>query len=1486
MKSKLLIVTLLTITCMTFAQNKSSFWNASAKKIDFVALDSKMNLPEKQIFTLDVSAFKNTLQNSPQRNAVSKSQTIIAIPNADGLMENFRVYENSNMDPALAARYPEIKSYIGIGVENPTASAYFSVSPLGFKSMVIYADRSAVFIEPLSKDLTTYTVYRKSDKVASLNKFECKVVETAQHQLAANNITARPNADDATLRTFRLAMSCTGEYAVYFGGTKALALAAINNSLTRVNGVFEKDFGAHMNLIANTDLVIYTNASTDPYAAAASMSQWNAQLQSTLTSVIGEANYDIGHLFGATGGGGNAGCIGCVCVNGQKGSGITSPADGIPSGDNFDIDYVAHEMGHQFGGNHTFTHSNEGTIAQVEPGSGTTIMGYAGITGATDVQAHSDPFFHAVSIQQITNYIKSTTCQTNTPTGNAVPVVATLSNYTIPKGTPFVLTASATDANGDSLTYDWEQMDVGTTATTYPSVTATSGPAFKSFPASISTTRYFPQMSTVLTGATSWKWEAVPNVARTLNFRVTVRDNHAGGPANNSADTVLTVNTTAGPFAVTSPNTAVSYVGGSSQTITWNVAGTTANGVNCANVDILLSTDGGASWSTILAATPNDGTQAVTIPNTASTTCRIMVKGTNHVFFNVSGTNFTITAGSTDTVAPTAPTLTASGTTQTTTNLSWSGATDNVGVTGYDVYQGTTLIGSTTTATTFAVTGLTASTTYSFSVKAKDAAGNISVSSNAVSVTTLAPVPDTTAPTAPTLSASGTTLTTTNLSWTGATDNVAVTGYDVYQGTTLIGSTTTATTYSVTGLTASTTYSFTVKAKDAAGNISVASNAVSVTTLTPDTTAPTAPTLTASGTTSSTTNLSWSGAIDNVAVSGYDVYQGTTLLGSTTTATTFAVTGLTASTTYSFTVKAKDAAGNVSLASNTVSVTTLIASLTYCTSLGSVTTDEKIGKVAFGTISNTSTGTAGYEDFTALSTNVTSATANTITITPNWTSTVYPEGYAVFIDYNQNGVFTDAGETVFSLAASTVTPATGTFTIPTTATLGATRMRVSMKYNGVPTSCETFSYGQVEDYTINIIAAAPDTTAPTAPTLTASGTTQTTTNLSWTGATDNVAVTGYDVYQGTTLLGSTTTATTFAVTGLTASTTYLFTVKAKDAAGNISLASNTVSVTTLTPDTTAPTAPTLSASGTTATTTNLSWSGATDNVAVTSYDVYKGGVFLASTAATTYTVTGLSASTTYTFTVRAKDAAGNVSADSNTVSVTTLVNTVTYCASTSSITTDEKIGKVVFGTISNTSTGTTGYENFTALSTNVVRGTAYTITITPNWTSTVYKEGYAVWIDYNGNGVFTDAGEKVWTKAASTTTPVTGTFTIPATATLGSTRMRVQMDYNATPTSSCQAFTYGQVEDYTINISLTAREDVTKPSLYFNLYPNPVKGDILNISNLESPSTYRIFNMMGQELGAGKIENESIYVGSLKTGTFLIEVSNGTSSMTKRFIKE
>ncbi|RZJ38344.1 MAG: hypothetical protein EOO18_03605, partial [Chryseobacterium sp.] len=540
-------------------------------------------------------------------------------------------------------------------------TVYFSVSPLGLSSMELYDNKSAVFIEPYTKDLSAYVVYKKSDKKENLDKFECTVIDVAQKGIDNSNLTARPNADDGKLRTFRLALSCTGEYTTYFGGTVAGALAAMNNTMTRVNGVFEKDFAARMVLIANNSTLIYTNASTDPYSAAAAGTggAWNGELQANLTSTIGEANYDVGHLFGATGGGGNAGCIGCVCNNGTKGRGYTSPANGVPSGDTFDIDYVAHELGHQFGGNHTFSMSNEGSGVNMEPGSGSTIMAYAGITNQ-NVQMNSDPFFHAVSIQQITNNIKAKTCPVVTNTGNAIPTADAGLDYIIPKGTPFVLTGTGTDGNSDPLTYIWEQMDNASAAQTgansAASATKATGPTFRSYTPQTVPFRYFPPLARIVAGATITSSptgtasgivvEALSNVARTYNFRFTTRDNRAGGSGNNSDDAVITVNAASGPFLVTSQNTAgVVWTEGQAQTITWDVANTTAAPVSTPNVTILLSKDGGLTFPTVLvASTPNDGTHSYTVPGGLGnvSNARIMVKGVNNVFLNVNSQNFTI----------------------------------------------------------------------------------------------------------------------------------------------------------------------------------------------------------------------------------------------------------------------------------------------------------------------------------------------------------------------------------------------------------------------------------------------------------------------------------------------------------------------------------------------------------------------------------------------------------------------------------------------------------------------------------------------------------------------------------------------------------------------------------------------------------------------------------------------------------------------------
>ncbi|MGJ8665431.1 MAG: GEVED domain-containing protein [Patiriisocius sp.] len=617
-----------------------------------------------------------------------------------------------------------------------------------------------------------------------------------------------------------------------------------------------------------------------------------------------------------------------------------------------------------------------------------------------------------------------------------------------------------------------------------------------------------------------------------------------------------------------------------------------------------------------------------------------------------------------------------------------------------------------------------------------------------------------------------------------------------------------------------------------------------------DNQAPSNPTsLIASNIASTSLSLNWTASTDNVGVVGYDVYQGNAVIA-TASGTSYNVTGLTANTAYQFRVRAKDAAGNLSGFSNTVSATTTAGGgggTNYCTSASTNTNDEYISRVQLNTINNPS-GAQFYSDFTNLSTTLAKGEPHTITVTPTWTGTVYAEAYAVWIDYNADGDFTDSGEQVWSKAASTDTPNSGTFTVPAGATNGATRMRVSMQYNAIPTSCQTFTYGEVEDYTVVISNATADTQAPSVPTnLSASNVAETSVSLNWTASTDNIGVTGYDVYQGTVNLGT--------------------------------------------------------------------------------------------VNATSANITGLTAATAYQFRVRAKDAAGNVSGYSNTVSVTTTGGVANYCASASTNTNDEYISRVQLNTINNAS-GAQFYSDFTNLSTTLSKGQSQTITVTPTWTGTVYDEGYAVWIDYNADGDFTDSGELVWSKAPSKDTPNSGTFTVPTGATNGATRMRVSMQYNAIPTS-CQSFTYGEVEDYTVVISNsvdqcagvapynsstsysvgdrvtyngslyertasgwtnlgpcgtqnsnstqnTGTNGTDGPPVYgaFTIYPNPVSDNTLNVALQGATATdYVVYNIQGQVVLKGDFTN-TIDVTNLSTGVYVLQVNAQSTQFIERFVKE
>src|SRR6185436_1262811 len=409
------------------------FWSANNGDRNNIPTDkavARLTYPKEfRLFNLDLAPLRQELLSVVDRS--SKHSTVVTLPNANGDIEQFEVYEASNFEPDLQAKFPEIRAYSGKGITDKFATVKLSISPQGIQSMVFRTDKENEFIEPYSNDHQVYSVYRSHRDKGKL-AWTC----TTQEQQLSSDINSAisgrvEGSSTGQIKTLRLAQSCNGEYSNWFGATSSsqvgLVLAAFNATLTRCNGVYEKDLALHLNLIANTTSVIYYSPATDPYST--NMSSWNNQLQTTLTNV-GDANYDIGHMFGASGGGGNAGCIGCVCASG-KGRGITSPADGIPQGDNFDIDYVVHEIGHQLGANHTFSMSLEGTGVNKEVGSGITIMGYAGIT-SQDVAPHSIDIFHEASIAQIQANIATKSCPvTVVMTNNHAPVPGAVSNYTI-----------------------------------------------------------------------------------------------------------------------------------------------------------------------------------------------------------------------------------------------------------------------------------------------------------------------------------------------------------------------------------------------------------------------------------------------------------------------------------------------------------------------------------------------------------------------------------------------------------------------------------------------------------------------------------------------------------------------------------------------------------------------------------------------------------------------------------------------------------------------------------------------------------------------------------------------------------------------------------------------------------------------------------------------------------------------------------------------
>lgn len=666
MKLILHIITILFFTGLRAQQTEINYWKSSSD--DKVKVGAKRQIvPNKYlVISLDYAQLKTQLAKAPNETSsiINESNCIIGIPAPNGEMQLFKVVEAPIMEAPLAAAFPNIKTYSIKGITDVYANGKIDVTEFGFHAMVRTINGD-YFIDPYSLQntedyITYYTAdFVKPEKDRAPEVGIDGVTDNEHTQKKSSGTSAQSTAlmppaacVGTDLRTYRLAVACTGEYAVTATGsatpTIAQTLAKIVTTINRVTGVYETEASVRLILVATETMVVFTNASTDPFTGNNNASTLINESQTVITNTIGSSNFDIGHTF-STGAGGLAG-LGVVCNTTSKARGITG--DSNPVGDPYDIDYVCHEIGHQFSGNHTFNSTasscsgNRNAGTSVEPGSGITIMGYAGICGSQNIAPNSIAYFHATSYDEIVNFTQTGNgngCAVTSATGNQPPVVNALSSYNIPVNTPFILTGSATDPDNDALTYSWEERDAGSASGNWNSG---NKPFFRSYAPVASSSRMFPNLASVLTNSyQNTIGEYLPTNAQTLNFRLTARDNKMGGGGVCYSQCSVTAITGSGPFAITYPSASgIVWGSGKQNTITWDVNNTNFAPVNCPSVNILISYNSGNTFTTLLAGTANDGVELINVPTvtTIVSTCRIKIEAVGNVFFDINQPNFTI----------------------------------------------------------------------------------------------------------------------------------------------------------------------------------------------------------------------------------------------------------------------------------------------------------------------------------------------------------------------------------------------------------------------------------------------------------------------------------------------------------------------------------------------------------------------------------------------------------------------------------------------------------------------------------------------------------------------------------------------------------------------------------------------------------------------------------------------------------------------------
>ncbi|MEK9612445.1 MAG: zinc-dependent metalloprotease family protein [Flavobacteriaceae bacterium] len=619
------------------------------------------NTPGTAYFTKKVDESFYRLAPSKLYSKISTSKKEITpsliLPNERGEMETFSIRMIPILSKSLSQRFPEIKTYEGRSIDRPNVRVRLSLHPQGVHAWIKRTDAPDFFIQPVRGKNNVHFAYTKSKRDRSTALF-CKTAETIAKEKIEPLTSKSPMANN-DLKIFRIAIAATGEYTQFWGdnddsnGTNQEdALGAVVSTINRISSVFEDELNIRLELVSNENL-LYADAASDPFSSS---SGYPTELQATIDQQLGNDQYDVGHLFDYGEPNGDAGCIGCVCSEGLKARGYSiHPFEdvygGVYQSDYFDLDYAGHEIGHQFGAYHTFAFDFEGTGVNAEPGSGSTIMGYAGITGEDDLQYHGDAYFHYYSIQNILQYIGGIDCATieeiNTPpfTANAGP------DYSIPIGTAYELKAQNVEVQ-QGLTFCWEQLDSGQVGADDFGPNNTAGSMARSLPPQESPLRLIPKIDRILennltqTNPTVFSaWETVPLVGRVLNWGLTVRKDF-GNSVHLERDAMqIAVVASAGPFEITSQKAEnLSWEGGDLETLTWNVAETHLPPINVSKVSIYLSTDGGESFPILLAdAVPNNGSATILVPNTIDTDqARIKIKAQDGIFFAVNQNEFSV----------------------------------------------------------------------------------------------------------------------------------------------------------------------------------------------------------------------------------------------------------------------------------------------------------------------------------------------------------------------------------------------------------------------------------------------------------------------------------------------------------------------------------------------------------------------------------------------------------------------------------------------------------------------------------------------------------------------------------------------------------------------------------------------------------------------------------------------------------------------------